>query len=306
MHNIDEFKELTGFYNIEQDLQYQKLMDAIKLHEEKELPQGIWASDDKIMPWDQIENIAWQLLKEKTRNFKLFTIWAQAYIKLYGLEYLNEIFLVLAKVLENDDFVANDTDYRQSIVRYIDKYLGNALNLVNINIGSYHTILLSEFENFSLENYIQFQELLANISQETELKLNIIYENAQKTFSELRKMLSDFGADNVVRLVKMMQLLNNLISYRAKMSEQEDIELAVDNKEKNIFYYKDAAYTSIMEGLQILERVDAQNLLIPFLHKAMRWKDMTLLQIFEDIGSAQEIEAFMKILKATKKQQIEY
>ena len=54
--------------------------------------------------------------------------------------------------------------------------------------------------------------------------------------------------------------------------------------------------------MAILERVDPQSLIVPFLRKAMLWKDMSLLEIFEDIGSAAQIEAFVSILKESKKQ----
>jgi hypothetical protein len=85
-------------------------------------------------------------------------------------------------------------------------------------------------------------------------------------------------------------LIHNFLAYKANEEERKNLPNTQQESEqpnvKNVFFYKTAAYTSIKEGLEILERVDGHNLIIPFLRKALKWQNMSLLEIFEDLGTA--------------------
>jgi len=302
--SIDQLVDLVSDINLAQDLQYQKLIEAKRALEEADLPQGVWASDEKLMGWDEIELKTWNILTVDSRDYKLIGLWAQAYINTHGFHGINTMLQIVMKSLQtNKQFVQGDNEHKMAIIRYLDKNIAPFLALVNINLGSHNRIPLSRLENFSLENYMQFQDVLAYITDELALKLQSLCDDLNGTMQALREYLQTHSCDNLVKAVQLIELVPSFLAYRAQVQAREhDSANAASQQEEqndlqNLAYYRQVAYASIHEGLQVLERVDPQNIIVPFLHKALQWKDMSMLEIFEDIGTAAQIEAFIKILK---------
>lgn len=311
MRSVEDLKEIGLVYDISQDGKYQKVIDAVKRYEEANLPQGVWSAEEKPLSWSEIEEITWKLLVEKSRDIKLFTYWVEATLIIQGLQALPDILSIAAKVFDSRSFKGQEEGYKQSLAVYLDKHLSSALSKLNLNFSG-APVLISQIEQFTLENYTRFQHIINLVNDETAMQLQMLYDSANANFENLTQFLKRHDANNLGKTHRIIQLINSFLEYRAAMHEKQNeaeqealVEPKDPNDIRNLQYYKDAAYTSINEGLQILERVDPQNLVVPFLHKVMRWQHMTLLEIFEDIGTAAEIEAFIKILKE-KKSEIEF
>ncbi len=306
MRSIEQLLVVDPNYNLSEDMQYQKLIEAKKTLDEGDLPKGVWVSEEKSIGWDEIELKAWNLLANSSRDYKLTTLWAQAYITIHGIEGLEFVLQAILKSLQtNDQFTQEDFERRMAIIRYIDKHFSVNFGQVDINIGGHNPIALYKLESFGIDNYSQFQEILAYISHETSLKLQSIYDKVSVCLKQLHEYLDMTGADNLVKVTHLVDLIKSLLELRSQVSVEQKATVTKqegNNEIKSLAYYRDLAFTSINEGLAILERVDPQSLIVPFLRKAMLWKDMSLLEIFEDIGSAAQIEAFVSILKESKKQ----
>jgi|GEM_PF-4261513 len=289
---------------VSQEVAYIKLQEKYKQKLEENLPVGVWQPDEKPLGWPNLEVLAWDLIQEKGYDTKLLLTWSHVYVAANSFDGIQQVFgAIQASFLQDKFFSVGTEDYKLSYINQLDKMLSSAILALNLNLQStaLEEISLQKFENCNLENLSEFQNLVLEISEVNFEQLKENYGKILEAFNELKSSIEAVCGYNLNKVAKVLDQLNGFLEFWEKVHQQAD-EQVIDNRkipgaDKSVFFYRNEAFSRVEEGVEILERVDPQNMMIPLLRKALKWKDATLVNIFDDIGGADEVKALISLLK---------
>lgn len=306
MRNLEEFIkaiEITnGNSNIGDDLDYHKIFEEKKLKDNSNLPLGVWEDEQKQSDWSDIEEHAWNLITKKGYDVKLFVLWLEALInvnKFTGLEFAFEAIIELFKV----DKSLFEGDQKDAYLSYIDKSLYSTIMNLNLNFDNQNVINLFKFEKMHASKQAnEFRFLSTTMLESSYLKLCEIYENLLKKYKELEEVASNIFY-KFSKIDSAFMQFESFLQYRSANAKLQEVANKENQKDENtpapqgIIYYRKEAYSRIEEAAEILARADSQSFIVPILRKILKWKDSSMLEIFEDIGSSAQIEALISLLK---------
>lgn len=310
MKNLDEILATLGKVGanseVANEVEYIKIQELYKAKLNEDLPQGVWrAENDQPTGWASIEHRVWELINAKGFDTKLFLLWMQSYIGAYGYEAVAQIFKSIEYVFDQNKYFSLEGDeYKLSYINHMDKTLSSAILSLNLNLQSSarEVVSLYQFENYNLEHFSDFEARILEISDVNFQKLKTLYDDIANNCKSLKEKIESVCVYNLQKVEKTVEQLGSFLEYRAKVQENVDSQMVANEDQKvgqdrNIFFYRNEAFTRVEEAAEILERVDPQNMMIPLLRKALKWKDATLVTIFEDIGSPAEVQALINLLK---------
>jgi hypothetical protein len=291
---INSVKSKT--YLSDNDLEYQQLIELKKRREDWLLSQEDVSQE--LPNWDYIENTAWQIILNKGVDLKLLALWVETFIYTYHITNLAWILHAILQILINCPKILSD-DKEQTLVsiKYLDKKLAKAIITLNLNISMQNEITLTQFEQFQLGKSNEFHDKCLSINSCDYEKLLLVHEEICKTFNQLSEFVINNKKTKLIKTQTAICSIKNFDLYLTDIKTNNEqiqqnsipIQRSVHNKEE--------AFEHLLKCIEILENIDSDTLVLALLYKAMQWSNFNTLEILDDLGSAQQIEIFMKMLK---------
>ena len=270
------------------------MFESKKIQESNTLPQGIWVDEKKDVGWEEIEAKSWNMILHHGIDFKLITLWSQSYVLLNGLKGLDFVFDSLLRMFKGcTEIWAQDEEQNFSLIKYLDKTLASAISEANLNFGGSNLINLLKFENFNLDNFNDFKENVLYISNDSFLALEIKVREIRAKFDDLANYLHENQYD-LSKTKHLVHLLESFLEYRQEIVKQGN---QIDETPQKISYIKEDAFERIDQAITILEDLNIDTLALPLLKKALSWQNLSVLEVLNDIGQANEIEALLRMLR---------
>ncbi len=270
--------KIEKFTDLSSDTDYEKLFESYNYHQEKNLPSGVWQSNESdFFSWSEIEKKTLAALENKL-DYKLFTLWSKAYLKLNGFFGLSEVFECALKIFNEN----KDIENFQDIINYFDKNLYAFLLQISVPIEN-EPLLQEILKNPYYKQYFK-EERLKN-------ELNWLVADFDYLLNELRKI-----EGYLMKLKEMFEKIRLLT-----LNSQEDEENNY-NQGENFDFSKDQTKEEALEliekGINALYEIDPNNLALPLLKKGLKWTNYTTFEILEEIGSGNQIEVFINLIKS--------
>ena len=297
MRKLDDLLSAKINNEVSELIEYQKIFEEKKKKDEFLLPQGVWIDEEEPMRWEKIEAHAWNIIIEHGYDLKLFALWAQAYLSIFGICELEFIFNATYKVCDNKEIFGNDDEVKFSLIKYLDKAiatpsLSDSLNKYNKDLSlNYFNALIKKDSKKDVEIFFNSFDI-DTMNDLIHIKDNIYYsfENVKKVF-------------NFCILEKIQIILDSFdlfVTYYKEYQEQKLERVQEEVVEEVViaeFSSKEDAMNEVFRVLKYLHETDSSNIAIPLLKKALKWQNLGVMEIMKDLENGSEFEAFLKIFK---------
>lgn len=277
---------------------------------------GIWVSNQEAMKWEEIEDRSWNLLIQKSKDLKIFALWVEANINIYGWQgfvFSLEAGLRLVKKFKENLFPENKEEKIYSISS-ADKAWANAILKCKLDAALLSENYSSELsfwvdfiyqKNKNSEAINKFEKFRNLIDLNTHSKLKTIVENLKNILNDFEKILGFENwqgfKESGIKISQWEQfILNN--TPNEKNTRKKDVFNFIKEEDKKIgsdimIKSREDAFAALNDIVNFLEYSDPQSVVLLLLKKAVAWKKSSLLNIFDSIGDARAIEIFIKTLK---------
>lgn len=270
---------------VQHELEYQVLLDNRK---EKFEAVSLLNEDTEVLDtvsWESLESSAWDLMRKKGMNWKLFCVWLETFFYVHGWNQSVFGFEALKALLFERIQSLLEGEEKSGCVEFLDKILSTAIFLQPIKGDE----TLFQFLNYKKNSPQRLYDLLATLDRNW-------YENFLSIYDQSVKVLSSLSNAFSVSLSKTLNVFSTLEDvltfYKSNFilpqeEEQKALEAEAEVELSSSAVTKDKQYVfaSIAEALEVLQSIDHQHIAIPLLRKVMRWSEMNISEILHEVNS---------------------
>jgi hypothetical protein len=276
------------------DIVYQEIFDAKKQHELNELPLGVWEPANAPMRWEDIEVKAKDILINKSKDLKVFSIFGESLIFQNGYRSLCDIFSLMKAMLEkySISIFPVDVEKRSNTLSYIDKHWSQALikSKLGSNITSQNESDIEVWRNY-LNNSLLDRLEIKNFQD--------VFEFASKVYSSILDLNNFLRSINLPPLKETAAIIKSWLvvvknfrshsvalsndsslldnnSYDFSDDHDEDFDLNLNLNVSQINEY-------LKTIIKILRNTNKQSMILPMLEKALAWEHSSLIDIYEEL-----------------------
>jgi hypothetical protein len=310
MKLISILKEING--STGQDIAYSniynELFDAKRDHEENSLPMGVWEKAKDPMRWEEIELKCLDLIINKSKDLKLYSLLGESKLILQGITTLKPILSTFKELIQKfkNELYPKELDQKNNIIIYLDHNWQKRIE-ESLKEETNGELFLQNIEKWS--RYFKDEGIDLKSANETLSALIKLIEENLNIIEETNVILNQLKWNLII---KIKESLNNFKNYLKKIfsnlpkekkaesakniqeNDDEELEIKIEEEEFN----KETAIEKIQEAINILSKSDPQSVIIPMLEKAKTWVNYTFLEIADDLSQCESsFEELIKIIE---------
>ena len=283
MNKIELIKKAVINFDIASEVEYQVILELNKKKDTQDLPQGVW--EERNISHSEIESKIFNLITKSGYDFKILFLWFKYYIYCNNISAFLEVLQYLLNEHDNIEKIKNNTEM-YLILDFLDLCLSKAVNNIKLENLEFK---ISDFTK-ERETYVD------NIKKLTDQEIYKIYNTYLTCSKNLTFFSSTYKYDlkKTKYIIDFIEVIVNL--YKDYLNSQGFVNESIEEPSA-IIQYKKEAIDHIEKSLEILYKIDKQNIAIPVLEKIIRWKDYTISDILSELEDDASMIAFLKFIK---------
>ena len=309
MKLIDTLKKIDG--SAGQDIAYSnvynELFDAKRDHEENALPMGVWEKAKDPIRWEEIELKCLDLLINKSKDLKIYSLLGESKLILQGIEILKPILINFKELIQKfkNDIYPLELDQKNNMIIYIDQNWQKRIE-ESLKEETNNEAFLENIEKWS--RHFKEEGIELKSAQETLNALLKLIEENLKTIEEINVTLNQLKWNIIVKIKESLTNFKNYLKKtilnlpKEKKAEKPKLdetsqEYNEDEAEDEEEFNTESAIEKIEEAINILKNTQPQSIVIPMLEKSKIWLNYNFLEVADDLSESESsFEELVKII----------